>query len=445
MFDLDIDSLLENKEVDNKAVDTELGVISDLERWTELFKDYLKNQNKSENTFHSYLFTLNGLKMFLEEDQSSIKKLSEINDKVLNSFLAWMENYKLNSYQGSLKERLSWLDKYIKELFRLECHKVEGNEKDYLMLDAKQNIIESVGDLDGTDFDRLNFAIDSFIDFIDERELPLSELNNAVLKEYIDKVNNTYWKTSNKTMQQRRAVITSFLSFLEEKNTEDKKFKHLFKYLNKYKVATKTTHDRKPFEADEAIKIFDFLNSYIYDYPSYLSRVRATSEYIAYRNTFLVLMMMFGGCRTSETLNLKYSDFKLDDSGDLYIVSLTGKGNKIRNTYIPKKIIYNHLTYLEENKKGEYIASTNKGRVNRHNLYNEINSLFVKMGLEDKKGLHIFRHHFASTFAEKDGNIVILQKIMGHAKIDTTMIYAKVGEEVAKDSIRGMAKDNSNV
>ena len=52
---------------------------------------------------------------------------------------------------------------------------------------------------------------------------------------------------------------------------------------------------------------------------------------------------------------------------------------------------------------------------------------------------HIFRHTFASRLCEKETNIKVIQQIMGHADVATTMnIYAKVNEATTRVSIENL-------
>ena len=52
---------------------------------------------------------------------------------------------------------------------------------------------------------------------------------------------------------------------------------------------------------------------------------------------------------------------------------------------------------------------------------------------------HIFRHTFASRLWEKEDNIKVIQEIMGHADVTTTMnIYA----EVSDANVKKIALDN---
>lgn len=55
---------------------------------------------------------------------------------------------------------------------------------------------------------------------------------------------------------------------------------------------------------------------------------------------------------------------------------------------------------------------------------------------------HIFRHTFASRFCENETNVKVIQEVMGHADISTTMnIYAEANPEVTRDALEKLAKN----
>lgn len=55
---------------------------------------------------------------------------------------------------------------------------------------------------------------------------------------------------------------------------------------------------------------------------------------------------------------------------------------------------------------------------------------------------HIFRHTFASRFCENETNIKVIQEVMGHADVSTTMnIYAEVNGETTRESLENLAKN----
>ena len=55
---------------------------------------------------------------------------------------------------------------------------------------------------------------------------------------------------------------------------------------------------------------------------------------------------------------------------------------------------------------------------------------------------HIFRHTFASRFCENETNVKVIQEVMGHADVSTTMnIYAEVNESITRQSLENLAKN----
>ncbi|WP_157933399.1 tyrosine-type recombinase/integrase, partial [Vibrio lentus] len=48
---------------------------------------------------------------------------------------------------------------------------------------------------------------------------------------------------------------------------------------------------------------------------------------------------------------------------------------------------------------------------------------------------HVLRHTFASHFMMNGGNILVLQNILGHQKIEQTMIYAHFSPNHLSDAI----------
>ena len=49
---------------------------------------------------------------------------------------------------------------------------------------------------------------------------------------------------------------------------------------------------------------------------------------------------------------------------------------------------------------------------------------------------HVLRHTFASHFMMNGGNILVLQQILGHAKIEQTMVYAHFAPSHLEDAIK---------
>ncbi|KIQ76764.1 hypothetical protein RW26_22315 [Aeromonas sp. L_1B5_3] len=61
-----------------------------------------------------------------------------------------------------------------------------------------------------------------------------------------------------------------------------------------------------------------------------------------------------------------------------------------------------------------------------------------RAGLELPPGqnTHVLRHTFASHFMMNGGNILVLQKILGHSTIAMTMRYAHLAPDHLEDAVR---------
>lgn len=64
------------------------------------------------------------------------------------------------------------------------------------------------------------------------------------------------------------------------------------------------------------------------------------------------------------------------------------------------------------------------------------------MGLEDDPHfvMHTLRHTTATRMLDTTGNIAVVQKMLGHAKIATTMRYAHVADDALLDAVRQTSK-----
>ena len=82
--------------------------------------------------------------------------------------------------------------------------------------------------------------------------------------------------------------------------------------------------------------------------------------------------------------------------------------------------------------------------VDTHNSEEEVEAKKEKRDpiISPRFSCHIFRHTFASRFCENETNIKVIQEVMGHADVSTTMnIYAEANPEVTRASLEKLAKN----
>lgn len=122
--------------------------------------------------------------------------------------------------------------------------------------------------------------------------------------------------------------------------------------------------------------------------------------------------------RISEITNLKWKDIDF-----LYRkIKLFGKGSKERIVPIPETL-KNYLEII--NNKNDYIIHSSRDR-------NEVTRQFRKyanqIGLSNFT-FHNLRDTYASWMVQRGVSLKVIQELLGHESIQTTMIYAHLAPE----------------
>ena len=135
----------------------------------------------------------------------------------------------------------------------------------------------------------------------------------------------------------------------------------------------------------------------------------------------------------SELSVLKISDVDFAEKK----VHLFGKGKKHRFSYLNAKAEVALKEYLQtRNDNSEYLFVTERKPIK--NLNKEAIEKIVRniskrtFGDQKKVTPHIFRHTTATTAMKNGMPIQSIQLMLGHSKIDTTMIYAHADESLVK-------------
>ncbi len=181
----------------------------------------------------------------------------------------------------------------------------------------------------------------------------------------------------------------------------------------------------------------------------------------------LASLLMYGaGLRLQETLRLRVKDI---DFGRGEILVREGKGNKDRVTMLPERAIPLLHSHIEECQRlhdkalaknicfvhlpgalakkypnagkelaWQYIfASDNiskdprSGNMGRHHLnprsiQKAVKIAIHKAGINKHASCHTLRHSFATHLLERGYDIRTVQELLGHANVNTTMIYTHV-------------------
>jgi len=138
-----------------------------------------------------------------------------------------------------------------------------------------------------------------------------------------------------------------------------------------------------------------------------------------------------GGLRISEVLNLKIIDI---DSKQMRIFVRDGKGEKDRYTILSEenlKILREYyLKYKPKNSDGYLfpnIGPSKKSHINR----STIERVFTKICEENCKiekhvTVHTLRHCFATHLYEAGVELIVIQELLGHSSIRSTLKYLHI-------------------
>lgn len=160
------------------------------------------------------------------------------------------------------------------------------------------------------------------------------------------------------------------------------------------------------------------------------------------RDRALIEFLYSTGLRVSELSSLNIGDI------DLYKKEFTvmGKGNKERTVYFSATACFHLKDYLRwrQEVEGEILENINDkplfvsvrgkhDRMMKAGIEALCRKIAKKSGVENVHP-HRFRRTFATNMMNRGMELEKLMKLMGHTKMDTTLIYCSVGQETVKNS-----------
>lgn len=162
-----------------------------------------------------------------------------------------------------------------------------------------------------------------------------------------------------------------------------------------------------------------------------LERVRLACE--TKREKAIVEVLYSTGCRVTELERLNISDVNFETKE----VMLFGKGNKHRTSYLNAKsevALKDYLSSRTDDNPALFVYDRKPyGRLKKSGIEFLIRKMMKRTsGVTTHVTPHIFRHTTATTALDRGMSIVDVSRLLGHARVETTMEYITT----SSDSVR---------
>lgn len=164
----------------------------------------------------------------------------------------------------------------------------------------------------------------------------------------------------------------------------------------------------------------------------------------SFRDRAILLLMLALGLRSSEVAGLKIHDIDFEDRR----LRIRGKGNKERIMPLADWVansLKRYLDYERPRVSHQSCFAVLKGP--RRGLPLSLEGLRKIFRYRRTKALlknanpHRFRHTFCTNLISKGVSLPVVQKLMGHDSIETTLIYINLSnEDVSRDYHRAMSQ-----
>lgn len=337
-----------------------------------------------------------------------VQAKTELTNNILEDCSSYLKGSQLMELNKTLNKHFQDYEIFVVQDIDLHKNYVEENQ-------SLLSIYIGNKKLEGLSPRTLSYYEKSILQMLEYVNKPLSDITTDDLREYLASRQES-GTCSNVTLDSIRRNLNTFF------NTMSNEGYIRTNPMVKIKKIKSVKKVKKPFTELEIEKMRGVLNS--------LPENTKYERYLKLRDNALFELLLSSGIRLRECVQLNKSDINLEDRSFVVL----GKGNKERTAYFSVKCQY-HLkelfdfenestvNYLEESPlfKGTY------GRFGLNGVERRIRELGNKCGV--KAHPHKFRRTFATTLVNKGVPIEQIKELLGHANIDTTMIYAIVDQD----------------
>jgi integrase/recombinase XerC len=245
--------------------------------------------------------------------------------------------------------------------------------------------------------------IDQFIRFFFEKKISVDK------KSIRDFISTIYLNSRNKTTVSRKIyAIKSFFVYLHKNGRIEK----------------------NPFDGIGTPKIDKKIPQILTEREMihFLERL-PNKNFIELRNKAICELLYATGLRVSELTSLKFADIDFERR----LIRVLGKGKKERivpfnNTAKETLILYCQELKNKFKTKSEFVfLNFRGGRITERSVERILQKIYKDVMNSDKNIYpHLFRHSFATHLLQRGANLRMIQELLGHSNLSTTVKYTSL-------------------
>ena len=352
---------------------------------------------------------------FANELQITAKR--DLTNNILEDASKYLKGSQVMELNKTLNKHFEGYEIYVEQDVDLHKNYVEEN-KTIVELYLNNKKLEG---LSPRTLDYYENVIKKFLKFADK---PLSDVVSQDIRDYLGHVQST-GTCGNVTLDSLRRNLNTFFNTISNEGYIQS---NPMAKIKKIKAPKKV---KKPYSEIEIEKMRDALSK--------LPENTPLQQLTKIRDHAIFELLLSSGIRLRECGQLNKSDIDLQNR----TFTVLGKGNKERTCYFSVKCQFylskllnfeyrgNTLKYADSPALFTSKSSKNEGyRWGLNGIERRFRELGQKCGVRAHP--HKFRRTFATTLVNKGVPIEQIKELLGHANLDTTMIYAIVDQDQVK-------------
>lgn len=239
--------------------------------------------------------------------------------------------------------------------------------------------------------------------------------------------------------------ILDFLMYCEEdrKNKDQalsRKFTSLNTFFNRL-IVQEVIDIKNPLRKLEKPKVRDKQRDYITyeEYQQMLYYLDHSKDQNRVRNAALISFFFSTACRLTEVYQQNRSNLDFETRR----FKVLGKGAKERVCIFSKEATERIKTYLDtrtDDMEALFISRQNN-KLSKKAIQDAVKEIGKRAGIKKNIHPHIFRHGRAMYLLERGANLETIQRLLGHASISTTQIYAHMNMNQVQDEVAAIDGD----